>query len=103
MKNVTPGPWTVVQAQYNSGLFGIHTGFVIKTASFPHTTIADVTLNNAVGIPEKFRKGNAMLMSKAPEMYDLIISIAVDQDLYCNLPEDIKERITTILSTLNKL
>lgn len=67
MKNKhTKGEWSVSKSQFSSKLFGTHTGFSIhSTSNMPLRSICNITLNNAVGIPENEREANAKLIAEA--------------------------------------
>jgi len=68
----TKGEWEVSNSQYQSKLFGEHTGFNI-TANNGQRNVCNVTLNNAVGIPEVEREANAKLIAAAPELLEAAI------------------------------
>jgi len=85
----TPGPWHVTNDQYSSALFGNHIGFTIK--SWDGRLLRDVcniTLNNAVGIPEAERKANAQFIVRACNCHDELLEA-------CRLTLDILDNITT--------
>ena len=79
----TKGPWRIDIAQFTSDLFGAHTGFNIWGGYNSQTGVCNVTLNNAVGVPEKVRYANAKLIAAAPEMLEALkIVDAFFQDNY---------------------
>lgn len=63
----TVGEWKLSQSQYGSKLFGQHTGFNV-TANSGQRTVCNVTLNNAVGVPQEERQANAKLIAAAPDL-----------------------------------
>ena len=73
MTKHTKGTWYLSQSQYDSGLFGEHTGFNITAHGDDLTpsgrAICNITLNNAVGIPEEERRANAQFIAAAPIMF----------------------------------
>ena len=70
----TQGKWQVITSTYSSALFGSHTGFDIL-GNKGKRSICNVTLNNAVGIPENERKANAKLIAAAPELLEALQNI----------------------------
>lgn len=70
----TKGEWNLITAIYSSKMFGTHNGFQI-IGNNGRRFVCDVTLNNAVGIPEDERQANAKLIAAAPDLLEALHNV----------------------------